>query len=101
MQHFQRHTVGAGRLTEQGVMYKYLATLESLAPRFGAELYPVLALDTSREDDRTPLYVNGGPPMPVDAPPHGDCLPTHEVLVTGADGIRWRPVPVEVGATPC
>ncbi|XP_006262400.3 non-receptor tyrosine-protein kinase TYK2 isoform X1 [Alligator mississippiensis] len=100
VQHFQRHTVGAGRLTEQGVMYKYLATLESLAPRFGAELYPVLALDTSREDDRTPLYVNGGPPMPVDAPPHGDCLPTHEVLVTGADGIRWRPVPVEVTESP-
>lgn len=98
VQRFQRHTVGAGKLTLQDVMYKYLATLEHLAPRFGSELFPVLSLDTSSEGEKAQLYLNGGRSqlehgralLPKDRPV------THEVLVTGTSGIQWRPVPVEV-----
>ncbi|OPJ89280.1 non-receptor tyrosine-protein kinase TYK2 isoform B [Patagioenas fasciata monilis] len=86
---FQRHTVGAGRLTAQDVMYKYLATLEQLAPRFGAEVFPVLSLDTSSEGERAQLGANGGRSPPKEP------LVTHELLVTGTSGIQWRPVPAE------
>lgn len=97
VQRFQRHTVSAGKLTEQDVMYKYLATLEHLAPRFGSELFPVLSLETSSEGEKAPLYVNGGHAQAE----HGHALlprdppATHEVLVTGTSGIQWRPVPPE------
>ncbi|XP_009668573.1 non-receptor tyrosine-protein kinase TYK2 [Struthio camelus] len=97
VQRFQRHTVSTGKLTEQDIMYKYLATLEHLAPRFGSELFSVLSLETSSEGEKVQLYINGGHP-PLE---HGHTLlpkdrpATHEVLVTGANGIQWRPVPVE------
>ncbi|XP_059688972.1 non-receptor tyrosine-protein kinase TYK2 isoform X3 [Gavia stellata] len=99
VQRFQRHTVSTGKLTVQDIMYKYLATLEHLAPRFGSELFPVLSLETSSEGEKVQLYVNGGHSqleqshalLPKDRPV------THEVLVTGTSGIQWRPVPVEVG----
>ncbi|KAM6037608.1 non-receptor tyrosine-protein kinase TYK2 isoform 1-T2 [Theristicus caerulescens] len=97
VQRFQRHTVSTGKLTVQDIMYKYLATLEHLAPRFGSELFPVLSLETSSEGEKVQLYVNGGHSqleqghalLPKDQPV------THEVLVTGTTGIQWRPVPVE------
>lgn len=97
VQRFQRHTVSTGKLTVQDIMYKYLATLEHLAPRFGSELFPVLSLETSSEGEKAQLYVNGGHSqlehghalLPKDRPV------THEVLVTGTSGIQWRPVPVE------
>ncbi|KFQ69817.1 Non-receptor tyrosine-protein kinase TYK2, partial [Phaethon lepturus] len=98
VQHFQRHTVSTGKLTVQDIMYKYLATLEHLAPRFGSELFPVLSLETSSEGEKVQLYVNGGHSQPE----HGHALlpkdrpVTHEVLVTGTSGIQWRPVPIEV-----
>ncbi|KAM8793876.1 non-receptor tyrosine-protein kinase TYK2 [Eudromia elegans] len=91
---FQRHTVGAGKLTAQDVMYKYVATLEQLAPRFGAELFPVLSLDTASEGDTGPPCGNGGP-----APPPCDRPATHEVLVTGTGGIQWRLVPAEAASS--
>ncbi|KAK2510431.1 hypothetical protein Q9233_017749, partial [Columba guinea] len=89
VRHFQRHTVGAGRLTAQDVMYKYLATLEQLAPRFGAEVFPVLSLETSSEGERAQPGANGGHEPPKEP------LVTHELLVTGTSGIQWRPVPAE------
>ncbi|KAH0628721.1 hypothetical protein JD844_010169 [Phrynosoma platyrhinos] len=97
LQRFQRHTVSAGKLTEQGIMHKYLATLENLAPRFGTELFPVLSLETVSEGEKVPLYINGGhthlenshASLPSDRPA------THEVLVTGTDGIQWRPISPE------
>ncbi|XP_009461880.1 PREDICTED: non-receptor tyrosine-protein kinase TYK2 [Nipponia nippon] len=97
VQRFQRHTVSTGKLTVQDIMYKYLATLEHLAPRFGSELFPVLSLETSSEGEKVQLYVNGGHSqlehghalLPKDQPV------THEVLITGTTGIQWRPVPVE------
>ncbi|XP_009699170.1 PREDICTED: non-receptor tyrosine-protein kinase TYK2 [Cariama cristata] len=97
VQRFQRHTVSTGKLTVQDIMYKYLATLEHLAPRFGSEIFPVLSLDTSSEGEKVQLYVNGGHSQLE----HGHALllkdrpVTHEVLVTGTSGIQWRPVPVE------
>uniref|UniRef100_A0A8C3JNW2 non-specific protein-tyrosine kinase n=1 Tax=Calidris pygmaea TaxID=425635 RepID=A0A8C3JNW2_9CHAR len=92
---FQRHTVGAGKLTAQDVMYKYLATLEHLAPRFGSEFFPVLSLETSSEGEKVHLYVNGGHSQPEPGHPllPKDPPVTHEVLVTGTSGIQWRPVP--------
>ncbi|KAM6294100.1 non-receptor tyrosine-protein kinase TYK2 [Aegotheles albertisi] len=97
VQHFQRHTVGAGKLSAQDIMYKYLATLEHLAPRFGTELFPVLSLETSSEGERVQPYLNGGRSQPELGPA---LLPkerplTHEVLVSGTSGIQWRPVAVE------
>ncbi|XP_021239110.1 non-receptor tyrosine-protein kinase TYK2, partial [Numida meleagris] len=98
VQRFQRHTVGAGKLAEHDVMYKYLATLEQLAPRFGTERFPALSLDVSNEGEKGQPYVNGGrapaeergeAPVPMEQPV------THEVLVTGTSGIQWRPVPAE------
>ncbi|KAM9610827.1 non-receptor tyrosine-protein kinase TYK2 isoform 1-T2 [Morphnus guianensis] len=97
VQRFQRHTVSTGKLTVQDIMYKYLATLEHLAPRFGSELFPVLSLETSSEGEKVQLYVNGGHSQLE----HGQALlpkdrpVTHEVLITGTTGIQWRPVPVE------
>ncbi|XP_054039422.1 non-receptor tyrosine-protein kinase TYK2 [Rissa tridactyla] len=97
VQRFQRHTVSTGKLTAQEVMYKYLATLEHLAPRFGSELFPVLSLETSSEGEKAQLYVNGGHSQPEHGHPllPKDPPVTHEVLVTGTSGIQWRPVPVE------
>ncbi|XP_014816884.1 PREDICTED: non-receptor tyrosine-protein kinase TYK2-like [Calidris pugnax] len=97
VRHFQRHTVGAGKLTAQDVMYKYLATLEHLAPRFGTEFFPVLSLETSSEGEKVHLYVNGGHSQPEPGHPllPKDPPVTHEVLVNGTSGIQWRPVPVE------
>ncbi|XP_037230669.1 LOW QUALITY PROTEIN: non-receptor tyrosine-protein kinase TYK2-like, partial [Falco rusticolus] len=90
VQRFQRHTVSAGKLTAQDIMYKYLATLEHLAPRFGSELFPVFSLETSSEGEKGQLRVNGGHATLPKEPPV-----THQVLVTGTGGIQWRPVPVE------
>ncbi|XP_040436983.1 non-receptor tyrosine-protein kinase TYK2 [Falco naumanni] len=90
VQRFQRHTVSAGKLTAQDIMYKYLATLEHLAPRFGSELFPVFSLETSSEGEKGQLRVNGEHATLPKEPPV-----THQVLVTGTGGIQWRPVPVE------
>lgn len=94
---FQRHTVGAGTLTEEDVMFKYLATLELLAPRFGTERFAALSLDVSNEGEKAQPYINGGHAMAEhgDAAVPGDCSVSHEVLVSGTGGIQWRPVPSE------
>ncbi|KAJ6654509.1 hypothetical protein lerEdw1_006816 [Lerista edwardsae] len=97
LQRFQQHTVSTGKLTEQDVMYKYLSTLENLAPRFGSEQYAVLSLATVSEGDKVPLYINGGHNHLENshASPSNDRPATHEVLVTGIGGIQWRPISVE------
>ncbi|XP_019476750.1 non-receptor tyrosine-protein kinase TYK2 [Meleagris gallopavo] len=94
---FQRHTVGAGTLTEEDVMFKYLATLELLAPRFGTERFAVLSLDVSNEGEKAQPCGNGGHEMAErgDAAAPGDSSVSHEVLVSGTTGIQWRPVPSE------
>ncbi|OXB60427.1 UNVERIFIED_CONTAM: hypothetical protein H355_003493, partial [Colinus virginianus] len=94
---FQQHTVGAGKLAEQDVMFKYVATLEQLAPRFGTELFPALSLDVCNEGEKGRPYSDGGhvPAQRGDAPLAEDGPVSHEVLVTGTTGIQWRPVPNE------
>ncbi|XP_066469752.1 non-receptor tyrosine-protein kinase TYK2 isoform X1 [Tiliqua scincoides] len=97
LQRFQQHTVSTGKLTEQDIMYKYLSTLENLAPRFGSEQYAVLSLATVSEGDKVPLYINGGHTHLDNShtSPSNDRPATHEVLVTGVDGIQWRPISAE------
>ncbi|XP_053226555.1 non-receptor tyrosine-protein kinase TYK2 isoform X1 [Podarcis raffonei] len=97
LQRFQRHTMSSGKLTEQDIMYKYLVTLENLAPRFGSEFFMVLSLETVSEGEKVPLYINGGHTHLENShsPPLSDRLAMHEVLVTGTDGIQWRPISAE------
>nr|XP_041567721.1 non-receptor tyrosine-protein kinase TYK2 isoform X1 [Taeniopygia guttata] len=89
LRRFQRHTVAAGGLTERDVMYKYLATLEQLAPRFGSEVFPVISLETAAEGETGPPGAAGSCAEPE---PPRDRPVTHHVLVTGTGGIQWRPV---------
>nr|XP_056723205.1 non-receptor tyrosine-protein kinase TYK2 [Euleptes europaea] len=97
LQRFQQHTMNAGKLTEQDIMCKYLVTLENLAPRFGSEVFPVVSLETISEGEKLPLYINGGhgPPEDSRGPPSGDRPATHEVRITGTEGIQWRLLPAE------
>ncbi|XP_063084710.1 non-receptor tyrosine-protein kinase TYK2 isoform X2 [Cavia porcellus] len=80
-------TFRTAQLSRRAVMVKYLATLEHLAPRFGAERIPVRHLELLCQADREP------PAAPDPASSPGP--PTHEVLVTGTGGIQWRPVQPE------
>nr|XP_033780179.1 non-receptor tyrosine-protein kinase TYK2 [Geotrypetes seraphini]XP_033780180.1 non-receptor tyrosine-protein kinase TYK2 [Geotrypetes seraphini]XP_033780181.1 non-receptor tyrosine-protein kinase TYK2 [Geotrypetes seraphini] len=90
---FHLHTVIPGKLNELDIMYKYVATLENLAPRFGSETFSVLSLDFPSEGDRGNLYINAGHPRPGEEPVLTREGPaTHEVLVTGTEGIQWRKV---------
>uniref|UniRef100_A0A5F9D5Z1 non-specific protein-tyrosine kinase n=1 Tax=Oryctolagus cuniculus TaxID=9986 RepID=A0A5F9D5Z1_RABIT len=88
-----------GRLSQQAVMVKYLATLERLAPRFGSERTPVCCLRLLAQADGEPCYIRDHRPAPADPGPEAaPGPPTHEVLVTGTGGIQWRPVLAEVRA---
>uniref|UniRef100_A0A8C5SK75 Tyrosine-protein kinase n=1 Tax=Laticauda laticaudata TaxID=8630 RepID=A0A8C5SK75_LATLA len=98
LQRFQQHTLSTGKLTEQDLMYKYLATLENLAPRFGTELFAAVSLETVLDGEKMPLYINGGH-MHLEnsySSSHSTRPGTHEVWVTGTNGIQWRPIPAEV-----
>lgn len=99
LQRFQQHTLSTGKLTEQDLMHKYLATLENLAPRFGTELFAAVSLETVSEGEKVPLYINGDHTHLENfySSSHGSSPVTHEVLVTGINGIQWRSIPAEVG----
>lgn len=82
-------------------MVKYLATLERLAPRFGTERVPVCHLELLSQVEGEPCYIQDGrqaPPEPGSESAAGP--PTHEVLVSGTEGIRWRLVRAEVSGVP-
>lgn len=86
-----------GRLCQQVVMVKYLATLERLAPRFGSERVPVCHLALLAQAEGDPYYIGDSGHAPSDPGPEAAAgPPTHEVLVTGTGGIQWRPVQAEV-----
>uniref|UniRef100_A0A4X2M7I5 Tyrosine-protein kinase n=1 Tax=Vombatus ursinus TaxID=29139 RepID=A0A4X2M7I5_VOMUR len=99
MRRFHLQTVGPGRLSERDIMFKYLATLEQLAPRFGTEHFLALTLALATEAERDLCYVNSseqGPTVPPGATLSlADQAPTHEVLVMGTSGIHWRLLQVE------
>ncbi|XP_015263084.1 PREDICTED: non-receptor tyrosine-protein kinase TYK2 [Gekko japonicus] len=92
VQRFQRHTMSSGKLTEQDIMYKYLVTLENLAPRFGSERFPAVSLETVSGGETVPLYINGGhtPLENSHDAPDSNRPATHEVMITGTEGIQWR-----------
>ena len=82
-------------------MVKYLATLERLAPRFGTERVPVCHLELLAQAEGEPCYIRVGGQAPPDPGPESAAgPPTHEVLVSGTDGIRWRLVQAEVSGAP-
>ncbi|XP_074240740.1 non-receptor tyrosine-protein kinase TYK2 isoform X3 [Saimiri boliviensis] len=85
-----------GRLSQQMVMVKYLATLERLAPRFGTERVPVCHLRLLAQAEGEPCYIRDSGEAPTDPGPESAAgPPTHEVLVTGTGGIQWWPVQEE------
>ncbi|XP_037361657.1 non-receptor tyrosine-protein kinase TYK2 [Talpa occidentalis] len=82
-----------GRLSQQVVMVKYLATLECLAPRFGTERMPVYQLELLTQTAGAPCYIrDSGQALLEPTPASAARPPTHEVLVTGTGGIQWRPL---------
>ncbi|XP_006631654.2 non-receptor tyrosine-protein kinase TYK2 [Lepisosteus oculatus] len=90
---FHQHTISKGKLGPQDIMYKYLSTLENLVPHFGCEVFPTTSLELQTEGERAAFYVrdfwNLGPPGPEGCePPDGRA--THEVKVSGMEGIQWR-----------
>ncbi|KAM6957676.1 non-receptor tyrosine-protein kinase TYK2 [Aplochiton taeniatus] len=84
---FQQHTVGMGRLGSQEVMFKYISTLENLAPCFGTEAFSVSHLELREEGI-------GSSPYSTQAHMAADdnfCAEaTHEIRVSGIKGIQWR-----------
>uniref|UniRef100_A0A8C3VYS7 Tyrosine-protein kinase n=1 Tax=Catagonus wagneri TaxID=51154 RepID=A0A8C3VYS7_9CETA len=90
-----------GCLSQQVVMVKYLATLERLAPRFGTERAPVCRLQLLAQAGGEPCYIRDGGQAPPDPEPEvASDPPTHELLVSGTDGIQWRLVQAEVSRVP-
>ncbi|KAM4887648.1 non-receptor tyrosine-protein kinase TYK2 isoform 1-T4 [Thomomys bottae] len=85
------------QLSAHAVMVKYVATLERLAPRFGAERLPARHLQVQAQAPGAPCYTQDGGQGAQDPDPDSALgPPTHEVLVTGVGGIQWRPVQAEV-----
>uniref|UniRef100_A0A671QZB9 Tyrosine-protein kinase n=1 Tax=Sinocyclocheilus anshuiensis TaxID=1608454 RepID=A0A671QZB9_9TELE len=72
---FQEHTVGMGKFGSQEVMYKYISTLERLAPKFGAETFPVFSLDLKSDGDGSGSYLIASQTQTVNSEP------THEIRV--------------------
>ncbi|XP_048047169.1 non-receptor tyrosine-protein kinase TYK2 [Megalobrama amblycephala] len=86
---FQQHTVGMGKLGSQEVMYKYLSTLERLAPHFGVEAFPVFHLDLRTDGDGSgSCLIASRTQTPSEETVN--CEPTHEIRVSGSTGIWWR-----------
>lgn len=88
---FQQHTVDKGRLGTQGIMYKYISTLEHLVPGFGTETFPVFNLELREDGDERSSYPNT-------THAHGvskdicNAPVTHEIMISGTKGIQWRKV---------
>uniref|UniRef100_A0A667XWN7 Tyrosine-protein kinase n=1 Tax=Myripristis murdjan TaxID=586833 RepID=A0A667XWN7_9TELE len=88
---FQQHTVDQGRLSSQEVMYKYISTLEHLAPRFGVEIFPVSHLELRKDGDGSSSYLSTTHAI-GDAGDSFGAPVTHEIMVSGTKGIQWRKV---------
>uniref|UniRef100_A0A3P9ANB0 Tyrosine-protein kinase n=1 Tax=Esox lucius TaxID=8010 RepID=A0A3P9ANB0_ESOLU len=89
MRTFQQHTVG--RLESQEVMYKYLSTLEHLAPHFGTETFPVVHLEQRKDGgDGSNSQAHGASDSDNFVTPA-----SYEVTVSGTNGIQWRKIVVQ------
>lgn len=91
---FQQHTVDKGRLGTHEIMYKYISTLEHLAPRFGVETFPVSHLELREDGDGSSSYSNTTHAQGA-SKDHFRAPTTHEIMVTGIKGIQWRKVSVQ------
>ncbi|XP_065820545.1 non-receptor tyrosine-protein kinase TYK2 [Labrus bergylta] len=91
VQTFQQHTVDKGRLGAQEIMYKYISTLEHLAPQFGTETFPVCNLELREEGDGSSSYANTTHAQGV-TKDNFTAPTTHEINVSGTKGIQWRKV---------
>lgn len=83
---FQQNTVDNGRLGTYEIIYKYMSTLEQMAPSFGVETFAVLGLELGDQVDESCSFSNT-------AGAEGACYGssvTYEVMVTGTKGIYWR-----------
>uniref|UniRef100_A0A673Y7L2 Tyrosine-protein kinase n=1 Tax=Salmo trutta TaxID=8032 RepID=A0A673Y7L2_SALTR len=93
---FQEHTVDLGRLGSQEVMYKYLSTLEHLAPRFGTETFLTAHLELRTDGgDGSGSYLNSSHARGASDPENVDPQVMHEVMVSGTKGIQWRKITVQ------
>ncbi|XP_067276803.1 non-receptor tyrosine-protein kinase TYK2 isoform X2 [Pseudorasbora parva] len=91
---FQQHTVAMGKLGSQEVMYKYLSTLERLAPHFGVETFPVFHLHLRPDGDGSGSYlIATRTQTPSEETIKGE--PTYEIRVSGTTGIWWRKLPAQ------
>ncbi|KAM3598092.1 uncharacterized protein V6R79_013377 [Siganus canaliculatus] len=88
---FQRHTVDTRRLGTNDIMYKYISTLEYLAPHFGTEIFSVSHLDLREDTDGSSSYSTATHAQAVSEGCFG-ALVTHEIMVSGTSGIQWREV---------
>ncbi|TKS92111.1 Non-receptor tyrosine-protein kinase TYK2 [Collichthys lucidus] len=91
VQTFQQHTVDKGRLGTHEIMYKYISTLEHLAPGFGIESFPVSNLELRDDGDGSSSYSNMTHAQGVSKDTFR-APTTHEIMVTGTKGIQWREV---------
>lgn len=91
VQTFQQHTVDKGRLGTHEIMYKYISTLEHLAPRFGTETFPVSHLELREDGDGSSSFSNTTHAQGVSKDTFS-APTTHEIMVTGSKGIHWRKV---------
>ncbi|XP_077069553.1 non-receptor tyrosine-protein kinase TYK2 [Siphateles boraxobius] len=93
---FQQHTVGMGKLGSQEVMYKYLSTLERLAPHFGVETFPVFHLDLRPDGDGSgSCLIASQTQTPSWETVNAE--PTFEIKVSGSTGICWRKLSAQRG----
>lgn len=91
---FQQHTVDKGRLGTQEIMYKYISTLEHLAPRFGTEIFPVSHLELSQDGEGSSSYCTNTHAQGV-SKDNFRATSTHEIMVSGTKGIQWRIMSVQ------
>lgn len=89
VQKFQQHTVDNGRLGTHEIIYKYISTLEHMAPRFGIETFLVSGLQLREDGDESSFYSNTTHAQGVSKDSFR-ALATHEIMVSGTKGIHWR-----------
>ncbi|CAB1341815.1 unnamed protein product, partial [Coregonus sp. 'balchen'] len=96
VRNFQEHTVDVGRLGSQEVMYKYLSTLEHLAPHFGTETFLAAHLELRQDGgDGSGSYLTTSHAHGASDPENFGPQATHEVMVSGTKGIQWRKITVQ------
>lgn len=83
---FQQHTVDSGHLGAQEIMYKYISTLEHLAPSFGTETFSVTDWRLTEHSNGDSSYTR----CDDDLKKPCCAAATHEIMVSGTKGVQWR-----------